>query len=213
MPSFLKDRKFWAGPVLSIVALMVIATYAKAETVTTRPKPVAAPAEDLGVPYLKAPVSWTGCYIGPTLKKDVGIADPIFGVDGYAMGFMGGCDVKVGALVVGGFGDYDWQHFSQFGGQNAREWSFGARVGIVPHVLADNTLIYGLVSRPQLQIQGTTVNGLGIGGGIETQITKFFSVALEYRHNTFDDLLPGMNAREDTFGLRGALRLDIPTLR
>jgi hypothetical protein len=205
----LKDKRTWIGIVLAlaVIAIGLVATRAHAADKGGAP----AKKADDALPYLKAPTSWTGCYVGPTVKKDVGTADPIFGVDGYAMGVAGGCDMKLPgtSIVIGALADYDWQHFSQFGGQSAREWSFGGRVGFVP-TQADNTLIYGVLTRPQLQIMNTTANGIGYGAGIETQLTRFLSAGLEWRHNDFSDLLPGMNAREDTFGARLMLRADVP---
>ena len=152
--------------------------------------------------------NWTGCYAGGGIQKMSASTDIGFGADGYGMGLLGGCDVQLGVLVLGAFGDYDWKHVTQFGGVNLREWSFGGRAGVT---LSNATLIYALVSRPTLNVNTFNVSttGIGVGGGIETMITPHIAIGLEYRHNDWSNLAPApVNAREDVVGVRLTARVN-----
>ncbi len=202
-------RRALLGAVLVTCAAMVAATWAKADTIPSRtaaPSTVTRAEAAKLVPY----PSWTGCYAGGALKHVNGTTDSWgVGVDGYAMGGIVGCDLQIGNIVLGGFGDYDWGHVSQFGGISYKEWSFGGRAGVV---VAPTVLIYALANRPQIQYSGNSFNGLGVGGGVEVQLTKNWATALEYRHETFDTIAP-VNVHVDTIGARLTFRVDVPKLQ
>ncbi len=197
--SILSNRKFWAGLVLSVALLMVLATYAKAADKGGAPVTAAEAAR-------LAPTNpWSACHAGVTIGVVAGVMDPIYGVDGYQYGGALGCDLQINQLVIGAFTDYSWKHVTAFGnGVDGNAWTFGGRAGFLVN---SSTLLYGLVGRSQLRIDGMgETNGLAIGGGIETLLRPDVSVALEYRRSTYDDITDG---REHTVGVRLSYRVPV----
>jgi opacity protein-like surface antigen len=90
-------------------------------------------------------------------------------------------------LVIGGLVDYDWKNLT-VGNHTITPtaWDFGARAGVLVN---QNTLVYGLVTRPTLSVSGMSdQTGLGFGGGVETTLNNNFTVSLEYLRETYANL-------------------------
>lgn len=187
---------------LALVAALFLSTASYAEGVSGKNK---IKSEQQADPFALPPAviasSWTGCHASAFGGGVSGVMDPGYGVDGYLYGLGIGCDMQLNRIVLGGFVDHAWMHVTQFGGVDAREWSFGGRAGVL---LTDNTLLYGLVSRPQLNIDGMgSVTGFGWGGGLETKLgglANNWTAVLEYRQNTFDDI-PDAREHQVRFGI------------
>lgn len=167
---------------------------------------------------------WTGCYVGAgggysifDSKTSVGAAG--FGdfatVDGLAAEGVGlyaktGCDVElVPKWVVGAFGDYDWQHNTDFSvnvlgapGDIVKasldsSWTVGGRAG---YLVKPDALLYVLVGYTQAQVSdisfpafpGATsltvpdLKGIVYGGGIDVALGKGWFAQAEGRWANYD---------------------------
>lgn len=143
-------------------------------------------------------------------NTDVGVMapGPVAGVDGLgADGIFGslggGVDMSLGGkMVVGVFADYDF-HTAEFkagagslslSSKIKDQWTVGGRLG---YRIMDPTLVYGLFGYTQARYDDINVgggvfspgsfNGYVVGAGIETEMSKTISLALEYRHSMFED--------------------------
>lgn len=176
---------------------------------------------------------WTGCYVGAQVgygathhDTSLDVNAPGFGVAGSLLnvplssqggqiGAHAGCDVQVGKLVVGAFGDYSWLSQSmeitspllgQFvPGLNPiakldldTMWTVGGRAGLLVGA-SNSTLVYALMgytklSTSDLSVLGTlggafpvpSMDGLTFGGGIAVDLGSNIRLGAEYRYSRFD---------------------------
>jgi outer membrane immunogenic protein len=171
----------------------------------------AASAADLGgghiipalpaVPAVLAPsTSWTGCYAGVAggwgiSKTEVSVPPWAsldgLGADGGVLGVLGGCDLQMGAVVVGGFASFDWHQDHEvtltIGPASAstgldETWAVGGRAG----VLVGPTLVYGLAGYTEAKLDIGDHAGWLYGGGIELPIGSGFSLRGEYTYSDLD---------------------------
>jgi opacity protein-like surface antigen len=171
----------------------------------------AASAADLGgghiipalpaVPAVLAPsTSWTGCYAGVAggwgiSKTEVSIPPWAsldgLGADGGILGVLGGCDIQMGALVLGGFANYDWHQdhdvtltigTASASTGIAEQWAVGGRAG----VLVGPSLVYGLAGYTEAKLDIGDHAGWVYGGGIELPIGNGFSLRGEYTYSDLD---------------------------
>jgi opacity protein-like surface antigen len=171
----------------------------------------AAAAADLGgghiipalpaVPAVLAPsTSWTGCYAGVAggwgiSKTEVSIPPWAsldgLGADGGILGVLGGCDIQMGALVLGGFANYDWHQdhdvtltigTASASTGIAEQWAVGGRAG----VLVGPSLVYGLAGYTEAKLDIGDHAGWVYGGGIELPIGNGFSLRGEYTYSDLD---------------------------
>ena len=130
--------------------------------------------------------------------------------DGHVLAIGAGCDYQLDRIVVGLFGDYDFgktefQTTATLGGLNAGitaavrdSWTIGGRAGFLT---TPDTLLYGLVGWTNartddialttnagfnLALDPGKLDGMTVGGGIETRLSKNISAKLEYRYTQFD---------------------------
>jgi outer membrane immunogenic protein len=158
------------------------------------------------VPAVLAPsTSWTGCYIGGGggyAISNTGVSVPGFlsidglGAEGYTAFAGGGCDLQMGAVVVGGFADYTWDFEHDFTvsagggsfstGLNER-WAAGGRAG----VLVGGALAYGLVGYTDADLDIGSHAGVVYGGGLELPVGAGFSLKGEYRYSDLEEVSYG----------------------
>jgi opacity protein-like surface antigen len=176
----------------------------------------AASAADLGghvlpslppVPAVLAPsTSWTGCYFGGAGGYAVSTLPLAATYDGYeffsadmggegaTLGLTGGCDLQLGKVVVGGFGDYTWHFdheskivaFEDYGirAHLDAQWAAGGRAGVL---INDGTLLYGLAGYTETDGDYGKAKGIMWGGGLEVAIGSGFSLRGEYRYSDIED--------------------------
>jgi outer membrane immunogenic protein len=166
----------------------------------------AAAAADLGggrvipalpeVPAVLAPsTSWSGCYAGvgggwgvsKTEAEAFGFVIDGLGADGGILSALGGCDLQLGQVVVGAFGEYSWHHDHtlQFGPLSTsldESWSVGGRAG----VLVGPTLVYGLAGFTRAEFEFGDHDGIVYGGGVELPIGNGFALRGEYTFSDYD---------------------------
>lgn len=132
-----------------------------------------------------------------------------FGGEGVSGGIGGGCDVRMQQFVFGVFGDYDW-HGVEFSASSGipgftgdlitldieSQWTLGGRAGVMA---SSTTLVYGLVGWTQVQTSDLEspllnasfdvgeLNGLVVGGGMETEVSPGLWLGAEYRYTKLDD--------------------------
>jgi outer membrane immunogenic protein len=132
------------------------------------------------------------------------------GADGHVLALGAGCDYQLDRIVVGLFGDYDFGKTeflttAAFGPVTANisaairdNWTIGARAGFLA---TPDTLMYGLVGWTNartddialttnagfnLALTPGKLDGMTLGGGIETRLSKSVSTKIEYRYTQFD---------------------------
>ncbi|MGE0022493.1 MAG: outer membrane protein [Hyphomicrobium sp.] len=159
---------------------------------------VAAPAQ--------AGNNWAGCYVGvhggyAVADHDVSVPG-LFGLDGISgEGAQGGpvvgCDFTAGQVVVGAFADYAFRSVDTtvtLGGSQASvgledAWSAGLRAG---WLFTPQTLVYGLVSYQSTEVDDlgigllSDLDGIGWGGGLETELGGGLTLRGEYRFVDYD---------------------------
>jgi opacity protein-like surface antigen len=172
----------------------------------------AAAAADLGrghvIPELPAvqaalapSTSWTGCFAGVAggwgvSKTEVSV--PPFasldglGADGGILGVLGGCDLQMGQVVVGGFASYDWHQDHAVNvtvGPTSidlatleEQWTAGGRAG----VLVGPGLVYGLAGYTEAKLDIGTHSGWVYGAGLELPIGAGLSIRGEYTYSDLD---------------------------
>lgn len=189
-----------------------------------------------------APRNWTGCHISAQVGYGIAQHDSTLDVvgapaslninslsaTGTEIGGGVGCDVQMGRLVFGLFGDYmaaDIEHSTTaaLGIANLdlsttieRQWSIGGRVGVL---LSETTLAYalGAYSRAEssdlklsagplgnLSWDVPELTGLTIGLGIEHQFTSALALRAEIRHTEFDTVSVGLVPNLLNLGLETA---------
>jgi outer membrane immunogenic protein len=187
--------------------------------------PVAAPPPRAPAAYIPvAPVfTWTGFYIGLNGGYAFGKSDWIsplggstgnFSVDGALAGGTIGGNYQIGALVVGGEADFDWQNVrgSQVGGtcnlgpagsascDSASNWvgTFRARLGYA----MDRVLLYATGGGAYANIKtwldassraNSTELGWSSGVGIEVAMTNNWTAKVEYLAVGFERPSCGVN--------------------
>jgi outer membrane immunogenic protein len=196
---------------------------------------VPAVAGDLGghvmpslpaAPAMVAPAtSWTGCFLGggggwAVSKTEVSI--PGFasldglGADGGTLFAGAGCDVQMGAVVLGAWGDYTWDQdhdvtLTVFGGSAStginERWAAGGRAG----VLVGPSLVYGLVGYTEADLDIGDHAGVVYGGGVELPIGSGFSIKGEYRYSDLESIRYGgfVDVDPDVHEVRASLNYKI----
>ena len=168
--------------------------------------------------------SWSGCHVGAMVGygiqkdktslalsgTDVVTIDGL-GASGAAGGVKGGCDLQMGKLVAGLFGEAVW-HSSEFsvssplgGGIEGKvgldmTWAIGGRLG---YLLTPQTLAYIMVGYTQAQfsdmsasVGGTSIGSLSVpeakgwmlGVGAEMALTDKLGLDLSYTYGHYDRL-------------------------
>jgi outer membrane immunogenic protein len=203
---------------------MILATAALAA-------PLAANAADLGghvlpaaptLPAVIAPApSWTGCYgqAGAgwaVTKTEVSIPGFVgldgLGADGGVLSVGAGCDLQMGAVVVGGWGDYAWHQGHDvtltIGTASAStglkdQWAVGGRAG----VLLGPSLVYGLVGYTEAELDIGDHTGVVYGGGVELPVGAGFSLKTEYRFSDLETVRYGgfVDVDPDAHEVRAAI--------
>jgi opacity protein-like surface antigen len=187
---------------LSLAATAASALLAGTAMAADKGGPVSVPTVAAG-PVATAPIaSWTGCHGGGAVgyavsNTELGIAggpsivDGV-GAEGHAFTAIGGCDLQMGRLVVGAFGEYSWHQDHEFAifstpiASLDEQWAVGGRAGVL---LNETTLAYGSVAYTEADLTlgalDVTHNGIQYGGGVEIQIGSGFAVDARY---TYSDL-------------------------
>jgi outer membrane immunogenic protein len=195
----------------------------------------AASAADLGaghvipalpaVPAVLAPaLSYTGCYLGGGggyAISNTEVSVPGFltidglGAEGHTFFAGGGCDLQMGAVVVGGWADYTWDFdhdftVSAFGGSVStglnERWAAGGRAG----VLVGGALAYGLVGYTDADLDIGDHAGVVYGGGVELPIGSGFSLKTEYRYSDLETVrYSGVDVDPDIHEVRASLNYKI----
>jgi opacity protein-like surface antigen len=194
--------------------------------------PLAANAADLGghvlpaapaLPAVLAPAtSWTGCYgqagAGWAVSKTEVSIPPWasldgLGADGGVLSVGAGCDLQMGAVVVGGFADYAWHQDHAvnvtFGPTSIdlatleEQWAVGGRAG----VLVGPSLVYALAGYTQAKLDIGDHEGIVYGGGVELPIGAGFSLKTEYRFSDLETVRYGglIDVDPDVHEVRAAL--------
>jgi len=168
----------------------------------------------LALSAVTAQAGWTGCRLGALAGAQAMITDVSGGttvpgisgqIDGLGAssgqaGLLAGCDMQVGAFVVGvgadyAWGDADWKtSLAAFG----NTWSVGARAG---YLVTPTTLLYATGGYTRAQMDDITValNGVNAitfsvpdpqgwfaGLGFEAMVMPNVSIGLSYRFTRFD---------------------------
>jgi outer membrane immunogenic protein len=189
-----------------LVGIAVAASALVAPAFAADLPPVAPPPPRAPVAYIPAaPVfTWTGFYVGINTGYAFGQSNwssPLgssgwFNVNGALAGATIGGNYQIGALVVGGEADFDWQNVRgrQVGSgcfpancASASNWvgTFRARLGYA----IDRVLIYATGGGAFANIQasfaalpwaGSTELGWSSGAGVEVAMTDNWTAKIEY---------------------------------
>jgi high affinity Mn2+ porin len=185
--------------------------------------PVSLPSVAAG-PVATAPIaSWTGCYGGGAVGYAVSnteLSAPGFGsiidgigAEGHSFAAVGGCDLQLGRLVLGAFGDYTWHQDHEaalFGGVIGsldEQWAVGGRAGVL---LNETTLAYGTVAYTEADLtlggMDVTHEGIQYGGGVEIQIGSGFAIDARYTYSDLDTVnYGGLEIDPDVHAVRVGL--------
>ncbi len=140
---------------------------------------------------------WTAVYAGIGVGTGALTSDYGIGVDGIAFSGRVGADVQIGRILFGLLADARYDHVSTtYFSADPKEWMVAARAGVL---VSDHVLAYGLVGENWLSVSGMKTQGIALGGGLETAVTKNWRLGLEYLHVTYDDI---PSAREQTVTAR-----------
>lgn len=185
----------WIVGTLTAAAMFSLASIATAADLggpkTAAPAPAPAPAI--------ATVPAASCYLGASIGTGAtvttfgaGEISADLGSDGYLGGGEAGCDMRLGAFVIGGLARYDWNNIG--GTIEGRDvdaggmWTIAAKGGID---LNKGTTIYALagIAGTKIEVEGidsASHRGLMLGAGIEVAIANGpFSVFAEYNRIQF----------------------------
>ena len=155
--------------------------------------------------------SWTGFGVDVHGSLATGTADfgaPVnLSVDGQMAGLGAFYNHQFGVLVLGADVNYDrmWGDLHSFGVDYAL--SIGLRAGLLP---SKTTLVYARGEWIRVSGSGDSVDGWGIGGGIETKIAGTpVSLALEWMHDWFDKDKFGPSADVTADRITGRVKFDL----
>jgi outer membrane immunogenic protein len=175
------------------------------------------------VPAAIAPAtSWSGCYVGggggwgiskttltvpgvkavaddpATLPDESAPAVPGasldgLGADGGVLGVLGGCDLQMGQVVVGGFANYDWHQdhdvtltlgTKSWSSGIDEQWAVGGRAG----VLVGPSLVYGIAGYTEAKLDIGDHTGWVYGAGVELPLGNGFSLRGEYTYSDLEEV-------------------------
>jgi outer membrane immunogenic protein len=171
--------------------------------------------------------SWSGFYIGAgaggmAVAYDIdtggGFGTGDYGSDGVFGTVTIGLDHQINSrVVVGLFADYDFTNIktsanlglATISGEFKNAWSVGGRLGVLS---SPTTLWYGTAGYTQASVDvnlGISVpdfNGYFVGGGVESQLGRGWSLKGEYRYSQYgSETVSGVDVEPSTHSARAVL--------
>lgn len=142
-------------------------------------------------------------FTGPRVGASVGY-DKLAGEDGVSYGLVAGYDLPVASNVIAGvdvsLGD---SSIEEAGVDVSRDLAASLRLGYVvnPKVMAFGKVGYAS-TRFEVNGNGSALEGVRFGGGLEYALTPNAFVSAEYQRTEYEDNLSGRDAGVVTIGWR-----------